>query len=119
MDLRLDGWTKEGTHLDDAQFVRQFIADLAHCIGMTIINGPTVVSFKEFSGDPQAGLSAFAVIAESHIALHTWPVERYVMVDVVSCRDFDSDLAMRFTKSRLQIQKVKLGMVLRKRGGPE
>ena len=119
MDLRLDGWTKETAPLDDAQFIRLFISDLAHTIGMTIINGPTVASFKEFSGDPQAGLSGFAIIAESHIAIHTWPVEKYVMVDIVSCRDFNDTLAKDFIKVRLQITRVKMGAVLRSRSGPE
>ena len=118
MDLRLDGWTKTAL-LDDAQFIRAFIADLAYTIGMTILNGPTVVSFKEFSGDPGAGLSGFAIIAESHIAIHTWPVEKFVMVDVVSCHPFNGTLANDFIKDRLQIKRVKMGAVLRNRSGPE
>ena len=119
MDLRLDGYTREAAHLDDAQYIRAFIADLANCIGMTIILGPTVVSFKEFSGDPEAGLSGYAIIAESHISIHTWPKERYVMVDVVSCRFFSSDLASDFIKDRLGIVTVKFGAAIRSRTGPE
>ena len=103
MDLALDGYCGHPPMLDDAQLMREFICRLADRIGMTIVNGPTVVSFKEHSGDPTAGLSAFAIIAESHIALHTWPPQGFIMVDVISCRDFDSLDAINFIKEALRL----------------
>lgn len=89
--------------LDNAQRMREFISHLADRIGMTIVNGPTVVSFKEHSGNPDAGLSAFAVIAESHLAAHTWPEQGFIAVRVFSCREFDSLDAIRFIKEALQL----------------
>jgi len=38
--------------------------------------------FHEFSPH---GLSGVVVIAESHVALHTWPEHRFVALDVFSC----------------------------------
>lgn len=38
--------------------------------------------FHEFSPH---GLSAIVVIAESHVALHTWPEHRFAALDVFSC----------------------------------
>ena len=40
------------------------------------------VVFHEFS---PVGISGVVVIAESHLAIHTWPEHRYAAVDVFSC----------------------------------
>ena len=40
---------------------------------------------------PKGGLSAFAVLTDSHLAIHTWPERRYVAFDLFSCaRDVDA-----------------------------
>lgn len=72
----------------------------------SIINGPTVVSFKEFSEDPEAGLSGVEIIAESHIAFHTWPQSSYLYISVESCRPFDPQLVEAFFVGRLEISEV-------------
>lgn len=36
--------------------------------------------------EPQ-GVTAVAVVGESHIALHSWPEEQRLFVDIVSCGD--------------------------------
>src|SRR5690349_21148200 len=33
------------------------------------------------------GVSAFVVISESHVALHTWPEYRYAHVDIITCSE--------------------------------
>ena len=106
MDLALDGFCGYPPMLDDAQQMREFICRLANRVGMTIVNGPTVVSFKEMSGDPTAGLSAFAIISESHIALHTWPQQGFIRVDIGSCRDFDNEDAILFISEALQLTRT-------------
>lgn len=103
MDLALEGYCGYPPMLDDAQRMRELICRLADRIGMTIVNGPTVVSFKELSNDPAAGLSAFAIIAESHIAIHTWPKQAFIMTRVSSCREFDSLDAVRFIREALRL----------------
>ena len=40
------------------------------------------VVFHEFN---PFGISGVVVIAESHLAIHTWPEHRYAAVDVFSC----------------------------------
>lgn len=88
-ELKLSGYVKEPAVLDDAQAVRQWMVDIASLLGMHIVNGPTVHSFKD-SGMPEAGLSAYCIIAESHIAFHSWPELGFLMIQVVSCRPFDT-----------------------------
>jgi len=46
--------------------------------------GATVVKTVLHQFNPQ-GLSGVVVIAESHIAIHTWPEYRYAALDIFTC----------------------------------
>jgi S-adenosylmethionine decarboxylase len=105
MELKIAGFGNPEL-LNDAQHLRAFSAGLAQAIGMTIVNGPTVISFKELTGDPEAGLSCFTVIAESHIALHTWPEKGYLYLEVDSCKPFEVYRAGDIFKESFGITRV-------------
>ena len=111
--LRLAGYSLAPGLLDNAEVVREWFVILAAELGVHIVNGPTIHSFKE-SGMPEAGLSAFAIIAESHMCLHTWPEKRWVMTEIVSCKDFDVDKA-----ERLALQQFSIGEVTKRQADPD
>lgn len=46
--------------------------------------GATLIDVHVHTFNPH-GVSGVAVIAESHISLHTWPEHRYVALDVFTC----------------------------------
>jgi S-adenosylmethionine decarboxylase len=54
------------------------MVEAAHRAQATIVD----VVFHEFN---PFGISGVVVIAESHLAIHTWPEYRYAAVDVFSC----------------------------------
>lgn len=64
------------------------------------ISNATIIKpfFHKFS--PQ-GVSGIIVIAESHLAIHTWPEYRYAAVDLFSCGDFDFTGALRYIRDNL------------------
>ena len=64
----------------DLEWYMSRLYELIRELGMTYIN--EVV--HEF---PNGGLSINMLIAESHIALHTWPEYDFVHVEVSSCVD--------------------------------
>jgi len=37
------------------------------------------------------GITAYVLLSESHISIHTWPEHRFAIVDVLSCSSFDVD----------------------------
>ena len=61
--------------LNDLDYLREVLADVAKLIGATLIKD----SFYQFT--PQ-GVSGVIIIAESHIAIHRWPEYSYAAVDV-------------------------------------
>ena len=66
--------------LNDEAFIRTTITSSAKIAAATLINLVTH-SFK-----PQ-GVTGLALLAESHISIHTWPEIGYAAVDVFTCGD--------------------------------
>ena len=59
-------------------------------IGMNVLYGPKAI-YSEKEGN--RGLTAFAIIDTSHIALHSWDEESpgMIQLDVYSCAEFEKD----------------------------
>jgi len=66
--------------LDDEAFLRTTITTAAKRAGATLLNLIT----HRF--EPQ-GVTGLALLAESHISIHTWPENGYAAVDVFTCGD--------------------------------
>ena len=66
--------------LDDEAFLRNAITSAAKRAGATLLNLIT----HRF--EPQ-GVTGLALLAESHISIHTWPESGYAAVDVFTCGD--------------------------------
>jgi S-adenosylmethionine decarboxylase len=66
--------------LDDEPFLRDTITTAARRAGATLLNLIT----HRF--EPQ-GVTGLALLAESHISIHTWPESGYAAVDVFTCGD--------------------------------
>ena len=74
----LEMWECNREVLNDAKKIEQFLRNAARDAGATVVK---LVS-HEF--DPP-GITAVAILSESHISVHTWPIEGYVAVDVFTC----------------------------------
>ena len=68
------------TKLNDETFLRHTITTAAQRAGATLLNLIT----HRF--EPQ-GVTGLALLAESHISIHTWPENGYAAVDVFTCGD--------------------------------
>lgn len=66
--------------LADVDLIRGHMLEAARSAGCTIITQ----AFHHFS---PMGVSGAVIIAESHLAIHTWPEYRYAAVDVFTCGD--------------------------------
>jgi len=53
------------------------------------------------------GISGVAVIAESHISIHTWPEYGYAAVDVFTCGNTNPEAAVEHIRQVLKPQRVK------------
>ena len=73
--------------LDSAAFAESAIRRAIEAAGATMLN----IYVHKFES---AGVAAVATLAESHIALHTWPEHDLVTVDAFTCGDADPQRAI-------------------------
>ncbi len=81
MQLSIIVATLEGCNfkdLDDPTFVEQLLKEAVLAGGFTLLHQHV----HQFT--PQ-GVTGAAVLSESHIALHTWPEEGVLFVDIATC----------------------------------
>jgi len=94
----LDAYRCNPIHLDDEIFVKNAIEKAV------IRSGATLLQLIAHKFQPQ-GVTALALLSESHIALHTWPELSYVAVDVFTCgKHTDPDAACTLLKEEFEAE---------------
>jgi S-adenosylmethionine decarboxylase len=99
--------------LDDLEFVKNAMLTAVTEANMTLLN----FSYHKF--EPQ-GLTALALLAESHMSIHTYPELGYAAVDVFTCGDHSRpDKAVTVLKQFLKPEKTKTTNIKRGDFGSE
>jgi S-adenosylmethionine decarboxylase len=82
--------------LNDERYLRAALKEAAERAGGTVLD----VTSHKFT--PQ-GVTALALLSESHISIHTWPEHGYSAVDVFTCGSHTNpQLACDFLKKILE-----------------
>ncbi len=103
--LIIDGSKCNTQKLGNRILIEQLLNDYPRAIGMTKIGGPYMFEYQ--APDPAySGVSGLVVIAESHIAIHTFPALDYFTMDIFSCRNFDHETAIAYIKDALEVQEM-------------
>jgi len=68
------------TNINDVEYIESSLIKATNASNATIISH----NFHKFS---PYGVSGVVVIAESHVAIHTWPEYNYAAVDIFTCGD--------------------------------
>jgi S-adenosylmethionine decarboxylase len=76
----------------------------AACLEATTRAGLTVVGDRFHQFEPQ-GVTGTVLLAESHVAIHTWPEHGFVTVDVYVC-NYQSDNSIKAEKLFRALQDV-------------
>ena len=96
--------------LSDVAGVQEAMLEAVRVSGATLVTE----TFRQF--EPH-GVSGVVVIAESHVAIHTWPEHRYAAVDLFTCGDSVNASAIRdglktaFASSRVEERFVERGQL--------
>ncbi len=93
--------------LNDEAFIRTTITSSAKMAGATLLNLITH-TFK-----PQ-GVTGLALLAESHISIHTWPEIAYAAIDVFTCgKHTMPESACEFLSKEFAAKKCSLKSIVR------
>jgi S-adenosylmethionine decarboxylase len=100
----------EADNLDRPDLVEEALVETVRSTGGTLVDVRTVPF-------PNGGCSGVAIIAESHISIHTWPEYGYAAVDLFTCSSkMDADAGLEtlkkyFSPGRVQVAEVRRGIL--------
>lgn len=115
-----DGRRFAGTHLiidlfgaerlDDQAIVERALRDCVAAAGASLLH----IHLHRFALN--GGISGVAVLAESHISVHTWPERAYAAFDIFMCGETAPERAVEvlrqaFRPARLAVEEYLRGMV--------
>lgn len=103
--LLLDFWGAD--HLDDLRIVEQALRQSVDQCDATLLH----IHLHHFT--PNGGVSGVAVLAESHISVHTWPERSFAAFDIFMCGDTRPERAIAVLKRAFSPEKVKVTEKLR------
>ena len=93
--------------LNDESFLRCTLSKAAKLAKATVLN---LISNKF---EPQ-GVTAIALLAESHISIHTWPESNYSAVDIFTCgQNMLPELACQYLIESLKAKEHSLRVIKR------
>ena len=96
--LLIDIWGAE--HLTDIDYIEQALRHAADAASATVLS----VHLHQFSDS--GGVSGVAILAESHISIHTWPERDYAALDVFMCGACNPHNALPILKSAFNAKSV-------------
>lgn len=96
--------------LDDIMLIEKTLRECVTVAGATLLH----LHLHHFT--PNAGVSGVAVLAESHISIHTWPEREYAALDVFMCGDAKPELCVEVLREAFAADKVVVGEHLRGQG---
>ena len=100
---------KEASFLDDIDLIEKTMRDCVDACQATLLH----IHLHHFS--PSGGVSGVAVLAESHISVHTWPERGYAAFDVFMCGDAEPHRAVSILSQAFLAEKVEVTEQLRGR----
>ena len=94
-------------HLNDAKYIEGILEQGAR------VSKSTLLGIQVHSFDP-IGVTGLALLAESHISIHTWPEKGYAAVDFFSCGEHTlPEQACHFIRERLKARDYSLQILSR------
>ncbi|MBI1181306.1 MAG: adenosylmethionine decarboxylase [Alphaproteobacteria bacterium] len=94
-------------HLDDLTHIDRTLRRCVEKAGATLLH----IHLHYFT--PNGGVSGVAVLAESHISIHTWPERDYAAMDVFMCGEADPHAAIAVLREAFEADDVEVHEMLR------
>ena len=103
--LILDLWDAE--NLDRLDIMEAAMREAVNTCGATLLH----IHLHHFT--PGYGISGVAVLAESHISVHTWPERGFAAFDVFMCGEAKPELSIEVLKKHFRPARVNVTEQLR------
>ncbi|NMB92024.1 MAG: adenosylmethionine decarboxylase [Parcubacteria group bacterium] len=101
--------TKNPKELTNKKLIKKVFEQIVKAVKITPVLQPVIYQFPNKPNMPKnikGGLTAFYIIAESHLAIHTWPENNYFAFDLFSCKNFSEKVVIQIIKNNFSIKKL-------------
>ena len=98
------------SRLNDIDHIDGVLRQCVDACGATLLH----IHLHHFT--PNQGVSGVAVLAESHISIHTWPEHNYAALDVFMCGDTEPNNAVDILREAFDASDVKVTEMRRGEG---
>ena len=98
--LLLDLW--DASNLDSLEHIERAMRECVDACGATLLH----IHLHHFT--PGGGVSGVAVLAESHISVHTWPERNYAAFDGYMCGDARPEDAIAILKRAFHPRRINI-----------
>ena len=99
--LVIDAWQAPAELLNDPQVIQNALTEAIAVGKVTLID----LCVHQFSPH---GVTATATLAESHIAIHTWPEHGYFAADLFFCGTGKPKMAAKVLQTALKARQIKI-----------
>ena len=96
----------DGKRLDDIDHIEETLRQCVAASGATLLQ----IHLHRFQPN---GVSGIAVLAESHISIHTWPDAGYAALDVFMCGSANPDACVPVLREAFKAKRVAVSELLR------
>ncbi len=107
--LIVDVWGAD--QLDDLELMERAMREAVEAAKATLLH----IHLHHFT--PNGGISGVAVLAESHISVHTWPERQFAAFDIFMCGDAKPELAVEVLRTHFHPGQFQVQELLRGRTG--
>ncbi len=110
----IDGYGGDPERLNDKDLVMLSLVELPHQLGMKRLSDPHVYEAPDNGMKDPGGWSGVVIIAESHISIHTFPLRKFVSIDVYTCMNgIDREFIRKYFSEIFKLQDVEENFVKR------
>lgn len=90
----------------DEDVIRQYFTRLVEALGLQAYGEPTIFAPGGLGREENQGYDAFIPLIDSGISLYVWSGPRFLSVIAFTCKRFDADYAVEFTRTYFAMTKV-------------
>jgi S-adenosylmethionine decarboxylase len=118
--LTIDLYGCDAGLLMDAEHICKVLDEMPGLLDMRKISKPQIISYEGTPGTfDKGGVSAFVIIATSHISIHTFVEQRYASMDIFSCKEFNVDKALAYAAGKFKAKKTEINLLMRGKEFPK
>ena len=100
----------QADRLDDIDHIETALRACVNAAGATLLH----IHLHHF--EPNGGVSGVAVLAESHISIHSWPEHGYAALDIFMCGNANPDACVPVLREAFSPKKIAVSEHLRGQG---